>query len=104
MKDTPPRSNEDPDSDDDEAPETPLDEPPPPHVEDPPPEPQKKGPYTVQLSTLELLKKHGFKPAFLGSESAHAWLNWRDYLSAFAPQLFQASRFSKSTAFRCEKT
>ena len=39
-------------------------------------------------STVELLKKHGFKPVFLESEGAHTWLNWRDYLAAFAPQLF----------------
>ena len=50
-------------------------------------------------NTVELLKKHGFKPVFLESEGAHTWLNWRDYLSAFAPQLFQAPRSTKSTAF-----
>ena len=50
-------------------------------------------------NTVELLKKHGFKPVYLESEGAHTWLNWRDYLSAFAPQLFQAPRSSKSTAF-----
>ena len=38
---------------------------------------------------MELLKKHGFKPIFIESDGAHTWLNWRDYLSAFAPQLFQ---------------
>ncbi len=43
-------------------------------------------------NTVELLKKHGFKPIFLESEGAHTWLNWRDYLSAFAPQLFQSQR------------
>jgi enterochelin esterase family protein len=48
-------------------------------------------------STVELLKKHGFKPVFLESEGAHTWLNWRDYLSAFAPQLFQPSRSSTSS-------
>jgi enterochelin esterase family protein len=40
-------------------------------------------------NTVELLKKHGFKPVFHESEGAHTWLNWRDYLSTFAPQLFQ---------------
>jgi enterochelin esterase family protein len=50
-------------------------------------------------NTVELLKKHGFKPVYLESEGAHTWLNWRDYLSAFAPQLFQAPRSTKSTAF-----
>jgi len=47
--------------------------------------------------TVELLKKHGFKPVFLESEGAHTWLNWRDYLSAFAPQLFQTPRSSTSS-------
>ena len=47
-------------------------------------------------NTVELLKKHGFKPVFLESEGAHTWLNWRDYLSAFAPQLFQPQRSSSS--------
>src|SRR5262249_3274465 len=44
--------------------------------------------------TVELLKKHGFKPVFIESEGAHTWLNWRDYLAAFAPQLFQPQRSS----------
>jgi enterochelin esterase-like enzyme len=48
-------------------------------------------------STVELLKKHGFKPVFLESEGAHTWLNWRDYLSAFASQLFQPSRSSTNS-------
>jgi enterochelin esterase family protein len=39
--------------------------------------------------SVELLKKHGFKPVFIESEGAHTWLNWRAYLSQFAPQLFQ---------------
>jgi enterochelin esterase family protein len=49
-------------------------------------------------NTVELLNKHGFKPVFLESEGAHTWLNWRDYLSAFAPQLFQPTRSPKTTA------
>jgi enterochelin esterase-like enzyme len=40
-------------------------------------------------ATVELLKKHGFNPVFKDSEGAHTWLNWRDYLQEFAPQLFQ---------------
>ena len=48
--------------------------------------------------TVELLKKHGFKPVFLESEGAHTWLNWRDYLSAFAPQLFQSQRSSTNSS------
>jgi len=47
--------------------------------------------------TVDLLKKHGFSPVFIESEGAHTWLNWRDYLSQFAPQLFQVERSRPST-------
>ena len=40
-------------------------------------------------ATVELLKKHGFSPVFKESAGAHTWLNWRDYLIEFAPQLFR---------------
>lgn len=40
-------------------------------------------------STVELLKKHGFEPVFKESSGAHTWINWRNYLIEFAPQLFQ---------------
>jgi enterochelin esterase family protein len=46
--------------------------------------------------TVDLFRKHGFRPVFLESEGAHTWLNWRDYLAAFAPQLFQPQRSSTS--------
>jgi enterochelin esterase family protein len=49
-------------------------------------------------STVELFKKHGFKPVFVESAGAHTWLNWRDYLSTFAPQLFQPQRSSTSSS------
>ena len=49
---------------------------------------------TTSRNTVDLLKKHGFSPVFLESEGAHTWLNWRDYLAAFAPQLFQAAQKS----------
>ena len=51
---------------------------------------------TTTRSTVDLLKKHGFSPVFLESEGAHTWLNWRDYLTEFAPQLFQTA---KGTSF-----
>jgi enterochelin esterase-like enzyme len=41
-------------------------------------------------SSVALLKKHGFSPVFVESEGGHTWMNWRDYLSAFAPQLFHS--------------
>jgi enterochelin esterase-like enzyme len=40
-------------------------------------------------STVELLKRHGFTPQYTESAGGHTWLNWRDYLSQFAPLLFQ---------------
>jgi enterochelin esterase-like enzyme len=40
-------------------------------------------------NTVEMLKKHGFSPVFKESQRGHVWLNWRDYLIEFAPQLFQ---------------
>ena len=55
---------------------------------------------TTTRSTVELLKRHGFKPVFIESEGAHTWLNWRDYLSVFAPQLFRASQPAASAAGR----
>ncbi len=39
--------------------------------------------------TVDVLKKHGFNPVFLESPGAHTWINWRNYLGEFAPQLFQ---------------
>jgi enterochelin esterase-like enzyme len=40
-------------------------------------------------STVEMLKKHGFSVVFEESPGGHTWINWRNYLNAFAPQLFQ---------------
>jgi len=40
-------------------------------------------------STVELLKKHGFDVVFKETEGGHTWINWRNYLNEFAPQLFQ---------------
>lgn len=40
-------------------------------------------------ATVAMLKKHGFDVAYQESEGAHTWINWRNYLNEFAPQLFQ---------------
>jgi len=40
-------------------------------------------------ATVAMFKKHGFDVAFKETEGAHTWINWRDYLHEFAPQLFQ---------------
>lgn len=39
--------------------------------------------------TVEMLKTHGFEPVMKESPGAHTWINWRNYLNEFAPQLFQ---------------
>ena len=39
-------------------------------------------------NTVELLKKHGFAPVMKESPGGHTWLNWRNYLIEFTPQLF----------------
>ena len=44
---------------------------------------------TTTQATLELLKKHGFTAVFKETAGGHTWINWRDYLAEFAPQLFQ---------------
>lgn len=40
-------------------------------------------------NTVDLLKKHGFDVVYKESPGAHTWINWRNYLSEFAPQLFR---------------
>jgi enterochelin esterase-like enzyme len=44
---------------------------------------------TTTQATLDLLKKHGFTPVFKQTDGGHTWINWRDYLAEFAPQLFR---------------
>jgi len=40
-------------------------------------------------ATVDLLKKHRFAPVFKESPGGHTWINWRNYLVEFVPQLFQ---------------
>jgi enterochelin esterase-like enzyme len=40
-------------------------------------------------ATVEMFKKHGFDVVYKESAGGHTWINWRDYLNEFAPQLFQ---------------
>ncbi len=40
-------------------------------------------------ATVEMLKKHGFSLIYKESTGGHTWINWRNYLNEFAPQLFQ---------------
>lgn len=39
-------------------------------------------------ATVDLLRRHGFTVEYVETDGGHTWLNWRDYLSQFAPQLF----------------
>ena len=39
-------------------------------------------------NTVDLLKRHGFAPVMKESPGGHTWLNWRNYLIEFTPQLF----------------
>ena len=41
------------------------------------------------VASVDLFKKHGFNVVYKESGGGHTWLNWRDYLNEFAPQLFQ---------------
>ena len=40
-------------------------------------------------ATVDLFKRHGFSPVFVESPGGHTWINWRNYLSEFAPLLFR---------------
>jgi enterochelin esterase-like enzyme len=40
-------------------------------------------------ATVDLLKQHGFAPVFKQTPGGHTWINWRNYLQEFAPQLFR---------------
>ena len=40
-------------------------------------------------STVDMFKKHGFNVVYEESTGGHTWINWRNYLHVYAPQLFQ---------------
>lgn len=44
---------------------------------------------TTSQATVAMFKKHGFNVEFAESEGGHTWINWRNYLNEFAPQLFR---------------
>jgi enterochelin esterase family protein len=50
-----------------------------------------KDDFLVETSraTVAMFKQHGFDVVYNETEGAHTWIVWRDYLNAFAPQLFQ---------------
>lgn len=40
-------------------------------------------------ATVQMLRRHGFNVTYKETQGAHTWMNWREYLNEFAPQLFQ---------------
>lgn len=50
---------------------------------------KEDGLITTTQATVDMLKKHGFTPVFKESPGGHTWINWRNYLHEFVPQLFQ---------------
>jgi enterochelin esterase family protein len=50
-----------------------------------------KDDFLVETSraTVEAFRKHRFNVVYRETEGAHTWINWRNYLSEFVPQLFQ---------------
>jgi enterochelin esterase family protein len=40
-------------------------------------------------ATVNLFKKHGFKPVLKETSGGHTWINWQKYLNEFAPQMFR---------------
>lgn len=43
----------------------------------------------VSRETVATFRRHGFNVQYNETEGGHTWLNWRDYLSQFAPLLFK---------------
>ncbi|HLB72992.1 MAG TPA: alpha/beta hydrolase-fold protein [Sedimentisphaerales bacterium] len=39
--------------------------------------------------TVEVLRKHGFRVFYKETDGGHTWINWRNYLNEFTPQLFK---------------
>lgn len=39
-------------------------------------------------ATVDMFKKHGFDVVYKETEGGHTWINWRNYLNEFTPQLF----------------
>jgi enterochelin esterase family protein len=44
---------------------------------------------STTTSTVDLFKRHGFTPVYVETPGGHTWINWRNYLAEFAPQLFR---------------
>jgi enterochelin esterase-like enzyme len=51
---------------------------------------------TTTQATVALFEKHGFSPVFRQTDGGHTWINWRNYLAEFTPQLFRAAATSSA--------
>ena len=43
----------------------------------------------ITKASVELFKSNGFNPVYQESAGGHTWINWRNYLAEFTPQLFR---------------
>ena len=50
---------------------------------------KEDGLLATSSATVEMFRRHKFNIVYEESTSAHSWINWRNYLNEFAPQLFQ---------------
>lgn len=41
-------------------------------------------------ATVKMLRKHDFRVYYKETDGGHTWINWRNYLNEFAPQLFKS--------------
>ncbi len=46
--------------------------------------------FKTSQATVSLLRQHGFDVVSRETGGGHTWINWREYLAAFAPLLFQS--------------
>jgi enterochelin esterase-like enzyme len=51
---------------------------------------------TTTQATVALFEKQGFTPVYKETEGGHTWINWRQYLVEFVPQLFRAGGTTSS--------
>ena len=47
--------------------------------------------WETNTATIALFRKHGFEVTSHETEGGHQWMEWRDYLTEFAPKLFPDS-------------
>jgi enterochelin esterase-like enzyme len=48
-------------------------------------------------ATVAMFEKHGFAPVYRETDGGHTWVNWRHYLTEFAPMLFKPATTSSAS-------